>query len=207
MTVGIYGIFNSETRECLYVGQSKDIDTRWRAHLKRLRNKKHPRQDFVEWFHLNGASEGLLSFEVLETCEPVENKLNSLEITWFNELTPKFYGKKPPLKGKWKQSENTKKKISQSVRKAYYSKLDSPIRTIEGFRILCGTCGVEFIYNRKRKYCSVECYNKSRKKIAPSKELVEQLWFEEKKSVSQLMEIFNCSQRTVYNILNRFDIL
>lgn len=207
MTVGIYGIFNSETKECLYVGQSKDIDTRWREHLKRLRNKKHPRQDFVEWFYLNGASEGLLSFKILEECEYDEITLNLAEIKWFNTLVPKYYGKQPSLKENWKQTEDTKKKISQSVREAYYSKLNSPIRTIEGFRILCGTCGIEFIHNRKRRYCSVECRNKGRKKIAPSKELVEQLWFKEKKSVPQLMEIFNCSQRTVYNILNRFDII
>ena len=43
MTVGIYGIFNAETDECLYVGMSKNIEQRWSSHLKELKSKRHKR--------------------------------------------------------------------------------------------------------------------------------------------------------------------
>lgn len=112
MTVGIYGIFDSETDECLYVGMSKSIEERWRHHLKELRSKKHKRKDFVKWFHDNGAQQELLSFRVLEECEHDEKILNLAEIKWFNALLPKYYGKKPSENERWTISEETRQKIS-----------------------------------------------------------------------------------------------
>lgn len=36
MTVGVYGIFDSKTNECLYIGMSKNIELRWKNHLKKI---------------------------------------------------------------------------------------------------------------------------------------------------------------------------
>lgn len=122
MTVGIYGIFDSKTDECLYVGLSKNIEQRWRSHLKELKSKCHKRQDFVEWYHSNGAVKELLSFKILEECEPDEKTLNSAEIKWFNKLKPKYYGHKPTVKGHWTQSDATKAKIRSAMMAKYFER-------------------------------------------------------------------------------------
>ena len=119
MTVGIYGIFDSETDECLYVGMSKNIEERWRHHLKELRSKRHKRKDFVEWFHENGATAELLDFRILEECEKNDAALNLCEIKWFNKLLPKYYGKKPSENERWEQSEAARAKSSATYKEKY----------------------------------------------------------------------------------------
>lgn len=70
MTIGIYGIFDAKTNECLYVGMSsRSIEERWKKHQNLLASRKHRRKDFVEWYHANGAVIELLDFRVLEICE------------------------------------------------------------------------------------------------------------------------------------------
>lgn len=101
MTVGIYGIFDSETDECLYVGQSVNIERRWEQHKHSLQSKKHVRKDFVEWYHQNGAKKELITFRILEECSPTHDELNRLEINYFNSLKPKFFGVKPSENLKW----------------------------------------------------------------------------------------------------------
>lgn len=80
MTIGIYGIFDATTDECLYIGMSKDIEERWKQHLKILKSKRHKRKDFTEWYHSNGATPDLLMFRILEECEYDVDTLNRLEI-------------------------------------------------------------------------------------------------------------------------------
>lgn len=116
MTIGIYGIFDSETDECLYVGMSSvSVEDRFKAHLKNLRNRNHPRKDFVEWYHKNGVVPELIVFRVLEECENNIYTLNSLEIKWFNELKPKYFGKRPSLNEKWEHSELSNIKRSAAL--------------------------------------------------------------------------------------------
>lgn len=115
MSIGIYGIFDRETDDCLYIGMSKNLERRWKDHLKLLKSKNHKRQDFVEWYHANGGIPDLLDFRVLEECEDDNNVLNSLEIKWFNKMKPKYFGKKPSLSEKWEQAEETKEKLRKTA--------------------------------------------------------------------------------------------
>lgn len=135
MTVGTYGIFDRETGECLYVGISSiSVENRFKQHLKKLRNGTHPRKDFVEWFHIRGDSQDLLSFRILEECENNYQALNASEIRWFHELLPKYFGKQPSMKELWTHSEDSKRKVSKSLKKLYRNTyLDSQRNKITDF--------------------------------------------------------------------------
>ena len=76
---GIYEIRNTDTGK-VYVGQSKDIMSRWRDHIARLKNQKHDNQYLQNAWNKYGAES--FSFLILETCEPDFDKLNELEIKW-----------------------------------------------------------------------------------------------------------------------------
>lgn len=112
-TAGIYSI-SSLGGECLYVGQSRYIKIRWRNHLKSLRSGKHPRKDFISWFEEHGSDGRGMVFKILESLphDAADDLLNEREIHWFNELLPKFYGKKPSTNERWKLSAETKKKLA-----------------------------------------------------------------------------------------------
>lgn len=126
---GVYGIFynvdknddlnNYDNLECLYIGQSANINYRWKQHIKLLRNKKHKRKDFVDWFHERNADFSLLNFIVLEECENNDEVKNACEIKWFSLLHPCFYGQVPSLKNKWEHSKTTKELVSATARKNY----------------------------------------------------------------------------------------
>lgn len=113
MTVGIYGIFYMG--ECLYVGQSSDIEKRVRIHKNKLAKGTHIRKEFSLWFSENVKSTSLLDFVTLEECEDSDYTKNLLEIKWFDIHSPKFYGSEPTVNGKWKHSEETKSKIRDGV--------------------------------------------------------------------------------------------
>lgn len=153
--VGIYGIFDSENGECLYIGQSVRIPERWQDHIKNLKNGSHRREDFIEWFKDKGQKESALSFKILEETDESNDSLNRAEIKWFNKLKPRFYGKKPSMNEIWEHSEETKGKISTSVRK-YIVSSGGTIRS--DLPITCPTCKKEFIPPKaNRTYCSVDC--------------------------------------------------
>lgn len=118
MTVGIYLIQDKITQENLYVGQSKNIEQRWKSHLKRLRGNRHL-DSFNEYFKSINKDESRLLFSILEECEDNDSIKNELEIKWFNILSPKCYGKVPSLNNKWQHSEETKKILSDSMNKKY----------------------------------------------------------------------------------------
>lgn len=230
MSVGIYGIFNAETNECLYVGLSKNIKERWKSHIKLLRNKKHKRKDFVEWFHTHGAHKELLSFRILEECEYDEKILNLAEIKWFNELKPKFYGKKPAEGEKWEHSIETKKQIQQTI----YANLgleykqkqcffcQSPITTDaekyccvecawEGMKkekVECVICFTPINYNRFNKTCSKKCSAIFKSKSLSDKEpidygLVNELFYKQNMPVAKIAEKLKCSRQSIYNYIRK----
>lgn len=203
MTVGIYGIFDSKTDECLYVGMSKNIEQRWKSHIKLLRSKKHPRKDFVEWFHTNGAQKELLDFRLLEECENNETVLNSLEIKWFNELLPKYFGKKPSLNERWVRSEESKKKVSESLRKYRDSLPQKPVSIC-----LNKNCN-NIVRHNRNKYCSVKCANLSIKKklnkkmlghLILNKSRIIELYLEGK-SLEEIANLFSTTKKTLSNFL------
>lgn len=142
--IGIYGIFDNETNKCLYVGQSVNIHHRWKQHVKLLKNKKHKRKNFVDWFYERNADISLLKFIVLEECESDELILNELEVKYFNKLKPLFYGKKPSTSEKWIQTNETKNKIKKSLMKNYYnkdcSKCGSNFNSVNEETFLCRNC-------------------------------------------------------------------
>lgn len=125
MTTGIYGIFDASNGECLYVGQSRRMKMRWRAHLKTLSNGTHGRKDFVKWFNAHGKSKESLRFVTLETLS--ENagmlSLNQSELFWFMELAPKFWGRYPSdntRNGSQRLKEHTFEKISDEYLRELY---------------------------------------------------------------------------------------
>lgn len=161
MTTGIYGIFDAKTDECLYIGLSQNIEQRWRSHLKELRSKSHKRQDFVEWYHANGAKKELLVFRVLEECD--DSELNNAEIIWFHKMSPKYFGQSPSLRNKMNHSDETKRRIGEKVR-------ESQLKNAEQRDCVCGNSFTTYAKSNKM-YCSVECREKSRakKEKKPSK--------------------------------------
>lgn len=118
MTAGIYGIFSSRTGECLYIGQSRNIEYRCSVHLQKLSKETHSRKDFNQWFKKENKEKDSLIFSILEESSLENQNLNSLEIKWFNSLSPRFFGKTPSLKEKWAQTEASKKRIAEGVRKS-----------------------------------------------------------------------------------------
>ena len=112
MTVGIYKFYDTRNGECLYVGQSKDIEGRRRRHLSQLRRSKHTIAEFSAWYQENGE---FIGHEVLEICENNDLAKNQREMYWFNQLKPRFYKKLPNSNEKWEHSAETREKISKSL--------------------------------------------------------------------------------------------
>jgi len=186
MTVGIYGIFDAHNNECLYVGLSKNIEQRWKSHLKELKSKSHKRKDFVEWYHSNGAVPDLIVLRVLEECEYDNGILNVLEIKWFNKMSPKYYGKKPSLNEKWKHSEETKIKIANSLYKG-------------GKRITKScVCGSQFTTKIDSSMC-LECSLESQKKEFEKKykKIIIKKFINENKSARTISKELGLSKRKV----------
>lgn len=200
MTIGIYGIFNAKTDECLYIGMSKNIEERWKSHLKLLKNKRHRRKDFVEWYHSNGADPSLIDFKILEECEYDESVLNILEIKWFNSLKPKYYGAKPSLNNKWTISEETRKKISQAGKGRIPHNKGKILRSL-----VCQNCENIFHSNAKQpKYCSRDCRKNFENKRFNKKELTDK--YNSGMSLHALAEEYNCSYRTIHAYMVRHNI-
>lgn len=151
MAIGIYGIFDGTNGDCLYIGLSRNIELRWRGHLKELRNGKHKCRDFLSWWQQHDEDETNLNFRVLQSfgSDPGDCVLNLAEQFWFMELGPKFFNKYPSEYEKWSHSEETKAKISKS---------NARITTI--LAKTCKACKVGFTVLKQRKhqkYCSKVC--------------------------------------------------
>lgn len=157
MTIGVYGLFDNETCECLYVGMSKEIEGRFKGHLKELHRETHKRKDFVKWFIDQDKDTNSISCFLLEEIFELDyDQLNLLEIKWFNELKPRFYGKKPSENERWKSTSETRKKQSFSINKLFSGK------RIKDLPRKCKVCGTDF-YHRKKSVttCSVKCGHKA----------------------------------------------
>lgn len=161
MTVGTYGIFDSKTDECLYVGLSSDMDGRWRRHIINLLNGNHLRKDFVHWFEMKNRDIDSMIFKVLEECENDDSVLNLLELKWFEILEPRFAGKIPNENEKWKHSDETKAKIRKA---AFASAVKRGLndRRIKGDCIICGNESSSF----RSHFCSNSCQMLNRRKKA-----------------------------------------
>lgn len=156
MTVGIYGLFDSVTGECLYIGQSSDIEYRVKHHLKRLRSGNHL-SEFNSWFMGEGKDLSRIRVEILEECEDSDYTKNLLEIKWFYAKVPKFYGKVPSTKESWGMSQTTKNKISEGLRTYSKNQRGGVPRLVD--RVLkCALCEKEYTSPRRSStYCSTRC--------------------------------------------------
>lgn len=79
--VGIYGIHNL-VNDKWYVGQSTDINLRWKHHRWALDNEYHYNQHLLRSWLKYGADK--FQFVVLEECDA--ESLNSKEIYWIDKL-------------------------------------------------------------------------------------------------------------------------
>lgn len=144
MTTGVYGIFDKRDGVCLYVGQSGNVEVRLKAHLKNLKSKHVSSLDeFIEWFHANGADTSILDMKLLETCENTDQSKNLTELKWYTILNPTFAGKIPSENEKWALSDETKAKISASFKSKYRD-------------INCSFCGETF-RGITRETCNGTC--------------------------------------------------
>lgn len=185
MSIGIYALYYGET--CLYVGQSKDIEQRYKRHIIRLKAGT-ALQKFNEWFQENNCPHESIELKILEECEDNDLIKNELEIKWFNDLSPLFYGKVPSLKDTWSHSEETRKKISESLKikngsnnteDRFCKKCGNSVpkrrilcdnclskrssKNVDEVR-LCKRCGAEFnAWKKSSKFCGRDCYNKQKR--------------------------------------------
>lgn len=155
---GVYGIFDSYTEDCLYIGQSRDIEARKKSHMKGLKYGTHKRKDFSEWYKNKGFESTSILFAILEECEPVDSELNSVEIKWFNHHAPRYFGAVPSMNNTWEQSEATKLKISGSLSESIQiSRGPDYIPRIKR-DLVCKGCGKVFHSTRKsQEFCESIC--------------------------------------------------
>lgn len=198
MKSGIYVIEDSLTGECLYVGQSRDLATRKRKHLQKLKNGSHPRKDFVEWFKLNG--EDRLQFHTVETELKTDAELNSSEIWWFNKLKPKFYGKEPSLNETWVHSQATKDKIRNTM--------SGRVIATWAREAICPRCKNTYkVKNPKTKFCSTQCSKLTHavESYPPPKEVLEELYKD--MTLREIGKVYGVSQVSVMNLCKKYGIV
>jgi hypothetical protein len=79
MTVGIYSLY-WEDQDLIYIGQSQDINKRFREHLNLLSKNKHTNYKVQNAYN----NFGIPNLNILEEC--YINQLNDLEIIWQKEF-------------------------------------------------------------------------------------------------------------------------
>lgn len=68
----------------IYIGQSTNIETRWKDHIRRLKTGKHDNQHLQNAFNKYGDKSFI--FEVIEECDNNFDELNRLEIKYIRML-------------------------------------------------------------------------------------------------------------------------
>lgn len=201
MTVGIYGIFDKRDDTCLYVGQSKDIAERWKGHLKNLRSGKHIRKDFVTWFESYDKDPESIRFEILEPCLNDDVVKNVIEMHWFQELNPRFFGKMPTINERWALSEETKAKIGATLA------ANNPRKMYE---FVCKGCGETFSTKRSvRLFCDLDCRRQYDKVIIADDVLKSKLvekYEIQRMTLHEIAREMNVSHVTIYKLLEKFNI-
>lgn len=192
MTTGVYGLFDAKNGTCLYVGQSKNVQNRFRQHITKLKNKRSRALDkFVEWYHSNGASEEILEFKILEECANDEYTKNFLESKWYYELKPVFAGKIPSMNESWEHSEETKAAIRAGVLKNLIPRPPLPF---------CAHCGDKRVNRKLNKFCSPTCSSLF-DKIQIDIDLLEKMYLDDSVSLNEICERFQINGVTVLDRL------
>ncbi len=79
MTIGIYSIY-WEKPDLIYIGQSEDIERRFKEHIRKMRTQTHFNYKVQNAYNVYGIPE----FSILETSN-IED-LDTLEVYWVNEF-------------------------------------------------------------------------------------------------------------------------
>ena len=79
ITSGIYAIINKNTKQ-MYIGQSADIETRWKAHKRELRNNYHRNNHLQRSWNKYG--ESIFEFIIIEELPNDKNLLHEKEIEY-----------------------------------------------------------------------------------------------------------------------------
>ena len=124
VVLGIYSI-TSKNNGKVYVGQSIDINKRWKGHLSHLKHNKHYSQDLQDTYNKYGEED--LIFKVLEEVNDV-NLLTEKEKYWMDNINPEFNAY---CTGNQTRKENSKnysynKKLNNYI--VYYSYLGKLLR-------------------------------------------------------------------------------
>jgi len=195
MTVGVYAFFDQDGN-CLYVGQSGDIEGRHKQHINQLRGGYHRRSDFNEWFSSHGESK--LSFKLLEKCSNDVDSRNYLEIEYFNQLNPMFYGQIPSMSNRFEHSDETRTRIAESVRKR--------LEDLGVYETRKCPCGSEFtaLVRRTTKYCSRKCVVDDRKSVLDCTTVYD--LYMSGLTLTQVGDILGVSYRTVHSFMVKHNI-
>lgn len=112
MTIGIYKIENLVNGK-IYVGQSIDIERRWKQHSQELRSNRHFNYHLQNSWNKHGGDNFL--FDILDECS--EENLNSKESCWINKLDSLNKNKgynMTDICGVTKQTQEVRDKISKA---------------------------------------------------------------------------------------------
>ena len=95
MCAGIYILYYESDDGSYYIGQSINIEGRYKEHCKKLRNAKHINKNLTKGFINNVYP----SIHILEKLEPIEDILNDREIFWIKEYDSFISGMNATLGG------------------------------------------------------------------------------------------------------------
>lgn len=137
--IGIYKITNNINEKC-YIGQSKDIEARWKKHISVYNNKTAPNYKLYRAMRKYGLAS--FRFEVIEECEPEE--LNSREIYWIQYYDSFLNGYNMTLGGEACNGTNDKEIYQYTLLgeliKKYNSAHEADRETGIPFTNICKVC-------------------------------------------------------------------
>lgn len=130
MTCGIYGIRN-QINQKIYIGQSKNIEFRWKVHKREIKYEKHVNEKLMHSYKKYGPEN--FDFIILETCEI--KSLDCKEQEWIDKFPEKlllnivldvqYRGDNNPFYGK-KHTIQTRKKMSNAAKSRNYNGENNP---------------------------------------------------------------------------------
>lgn len=138
MTTGIYLLYFDEISE-VYVGQSINIEKRYRDHISALKLQKHTNYKLQEVYQLYG----IPKLQILEICSL--NELDKLEIHWTDEFNSIESGLNISVPGKGAASgpanHNSKYSVLQILRvfRALYLTSISDIEISDKYKVNVAT--------------------------------------------------------------------